>query len=318
MFVPVAARIIGRLIADEIIAPRESVVEMGNQTYSVNSQSINFVINLFQDREKLIKKYSVNLEKLARLSEKPAAKRPKDPGVPKVSEFFNSMGFSSYTSIDINDDFGSEIMDLNKDISQQYKYKKTYGLVTNIGVSEHLFNQEVFFKNAHNLTKSGGIMLHILPFLGYINHGFYNYQPRIFQDLAAANQYELLELYLADRDNIILNLMKQSEMTLYFWHNLEQLIDNQARSAFVIAVMKRTNNQEFIIPLQGKYIQDIKNDSIELEYSNRGLGSFYPPPKGFFELTDEQMKESNSARIRIKRYILKKLGRIIYFVLDRL
>ena len=44
-------------------------------------------------------------------------------------------------------------------------------LVINNGTGEHVFNQHALFLNFHNLTKINGIMLNILPFIDWINHG---------------------------------------------------------------------------------------------------------------------------------------------------
>ena len=38
-------------------------------------------------------------------------------------------------------------------------------------------------------------MLNILPFIDWINHGFYNFNP-IFADLAASNNYEIIKISL--------------------------------------------------------------------------------------------------------------------------
>ena len=40
-------------------------------------------------------------------------------------------------------------------------------------------------------------MLHVLPFVNYLNHGFFSYNPILFHDLAAANRYELCRLSIA-------------------------------------------------------------------------------------------------------------------------
>ena len=42
---------------------------------------------------------------------------------------------------------------------------------------------------AHTLCKVGGVMLHVLPFVNYLNHGFFSFNPILFHDLAAANSY---------------------------------------------------------------------------------------------------------------------------------
>ena len=43
-------------------------------------------------------------------------------------------------------------------------------------------------------------MLHILPFIDWINHGFYNFNPIFFADLAASNEYEIVKMSFANRN----------------------------------------------------------------------------------------------------------------------
>ena len=51
----------------------------------------------------------------------------------------------------------------------------------------------------YELCEKNGLMMHIVPFIGYINHAFYNYPPLFFIDLASANNYDIIKLSLANR-----------------------------------------------------------------------------------------------------------------------
>jgi hypothetical protein len=44
----------------------------------------------------------------------------------------------------------------------------------------------------HDFTKAGGLMLHALPFTVHLEHGFFNYQPNLFDALARYNSYQTL------------------------------------------------------------------------------------------------------------------------------
>jgi SAM-dependent methyltransferase len=114
-----------------------------------------------------------------------------------TGDFYRALGFASYRAIDVNAKFESLVMDLNRDLVAQYGFRETFDLVTNNGTGEHVFNQAAVFANAHALCKAGGLMLHVLPFVNYLNHGFFNYNPILFHDLAAANGYELRRLSVA-------------------------------------------------------------------------------------------------------------------------
>ncbi len=135
---------------------------------------------------------------LSRLTGRPLP-QTRDPKAPSSSYspkiLYRELGFTDYTCIDADGTNGSLVMDLNEDLRAK-GFDRQFDLVTNYGTSEHVFNQYNCFLNAHNLCKAGGIMIHGVPFQGYLNHGLFNYQPNLFTDLARANGYELLGIYL--------------------------------------------------------------------------------------------------------------------------
>ena len=109
-------------------------------------------------------------------------------------DFYAAMGLNRYRSIDINGQLNSLPFDLNSCIEERYDFSDRFDLVTNNGTTEHLFNQQAVFDNIHRLTSVGGLVLHAVPFLNYVNHCFFNYSPTFFYNLAAANSYALLAL----------------------------------------------------------------------------------------------------------------------------
>jgi hypothetical protein len=99
---------------------------------------------------------------------------------------YQSMGFEVYECIDADGLYDARVFDLNKNIQETYGFSDQFDLVTNHGTTEHCFNQFESWKNIHNLCAVEGIMIHVLPTQGYVNHGFYNYNPCFFYILAAA------------------------------------------------------------------------------------------------------------------------------------
>ncbi len=69
-----------------------------------------------------------------------------------------------------------------------------FDLVMNYGTTEHLLNQFHAFNVVHDLTKAGGVMIHSLPFQGYVDHGFFCYSGKFFKRLGQFNRYKMLEL----------------------------------------------------------------------------------------------------------------------------
>src|SRR5262249_24277746 len=48
-------------------------------------------------------------------------------------------------------------------------------------------------KMIHDFTVPGGLMPHALPFAVHLEHGFFNYQPNLFDALARFNSYQTLD-----------------------------------------------------------------------------------------------------------------------------
>jgi len=96
-----------------------------------------------------------------------------------AQELYAALGFD-FHCIDVDPQFNSIRLDLNFDVCPPEHMGK-YDFVTNHGTSEHLLNQQNFFKVVHDLTKPDGLMLHAVPFTAQIEHGFFNYQPNFLR-----------------------------------------------------------------------------------------------------------------------------------------
>lgn len=51
-------------------------------------------------------------------------------------------------------------------------------------------------RNLSSMVKPGGILIHILPAAGYVDHGFYSFSPCFFKDYYRENGFDLLQLDL--------------------------------------------------------------------------------------------------------------------------
>ena len=131
-----------------------------------------------------------------------------------VKEFYESIGFKKYIAIDVNTDKDAIALDLNLDLRKDYNYKEQYDLVTNNGTGEHIFNQYTVFKNVHDLCKEGGVMIHNLPYTGYIDHGFYSFQPNLFIALAYANNYSIQEISVGTSDSDFIKVINHNYVHL--------------------------------------------------------------------------------------------------------
>jgi len=102
-------------------------------------------------------------------------------------DLYRHLGCKTYTSFDLFDS-----RSVNVDLNDPPSGRPDFDIVTNFGTSEHVVNQASVFRFMHELTAVNGVMLHSIPAAGGRDHGFFNYHPGLFFDLAAANRYEVL------------------------------------------------------------------------------------------------------------------------------
>ena len=185
-----------------------------------------------------------------------------------VKEFYESIGFKKYIAIDVNTDKDAIALDLNLDLRKDYNYKEQYDLVTNNGTGEHIFNQYTVFKNVHDLCKEGGVMIHNLPYTGYIDHGFYSFQPNLFIALAYANNYSIQEISVGTSDSDFIKVInhnyvhsKENKELMNIWR------DNLDKNLLIAVILKKNKNSEFKMPIQGRYENDIASAEIKNRYS---------------------------------------------------
>ena len=265
-FNPVAA--LNVIECKNIISTNDpKAVDLGSQTSSINDIFVKNLVDNNKTINSIQKKNLINLSNSQSFT---------------TEDYFNSVGFKEYKSIDINGAYNSLQFDLNKNISETYSYNEKYDLVINNGTGEHVFNQYALFLNFHNLTKLNGIMLNILPFIDWINHGFYNFNPIFFADLAASNNYEIIKISLANRDGAELKLNNENLSILFEQikpnrndSKFEKMIDiaktKLGRNILLVVITRKLSDNMFKIPLQGKYLNDVIN--FKTDYNLQESGS---------------------------------------------
>src|SRR5262249_10214756 len=105
-----------------------------------------------------------------------------------------------YVSFDVVSARRAQLFDLNRHALAEDK-KGTFDLVLNFGTTEHLMNQYNAFRVIHDAARSGGYIYHQVPSSGYINHGYFTYNALMFEELAAANDYEIVDLWFGGFGN---------------------------------------------------------------------------------------------------------------------
>ena len=165
------------------------------------------------------------------------------PDIKNVPDFYGMLGFTRYESIDL-DNKATLQTDLNKPQIPE-EWAGAFDLVTNNGTGEHIFNQAAIFEVMHVLCKAGGMMIHVVPWINWLNHGFYNLHPRIFGDVADANGYKIEFMWSNDRDD----QSRDNEISL----EETKVPPPQAKNIVLAVCMRKQSDGEFAIPIQGKY-----------------------------------------------------------------
>lgn len=159
-------------------------------------------------------------------------------------EVHEALGFT-YDCVDLDPRFGSVRLDLNLD-RVAAEHRGRHDLVTNFGTSEHLINQQNCFEVVHDLCRVGGLMLHAVPFGGYLEHGFFSYQPNFFAALARYNSYEQLGVWLALDEQL-------SSLVPWELGLVERLALTPTTTQLLVVLSKKLDDRPFGLPFQQIY-----------------------------------------------------------------
>jgi SAM-dependent methyltransferase len=165
------------------------------------------------------------------------------------------------TAIDYD---GASDKTLKLDLNEAIDLGRRFDLVMNLGTLEHVFNIAQGFKTIHDHTAPGGLMIHGLPFSGWVDHGFYSFNPTFFWDLAAANGYEVVTMILTAVNPFRMARLKTREDA--FTPAAAEIGPN----ALIYAVFRRPAAvAAFRVPTQGYYDRAISEEAVEAWHTKR-------------------------------------------------
>ncbi len=174
----------------QLLTPGAHVIDFGSSNlYHASAAQIEGFVKRYTDTP------PANLSELALRLEAGSKLGPDGQALNQafIGEMFEAAGMT-YDAIDIADGYKTTIVDLNFQ-SLPETFVKSADVVLNFGTSEHILNQANVFKTIHEACKSGGMIMHQLPAIGFVDHAYYCYTGRFFYDLAAYNEYELLDIW---------------------------------------------------------------------------------------------------------------------------
>lgn len=156
-------------------------------------------------------------------------------------------------------DFDGTEQALKLDLNTPIDLERQFQLVLNLGTAEHVFNVGQVFKTIHDHTAPGGVMVHGLPFSGWVDHGFFNFNPTFYWDLAAANGYTMMAAIYTELKPLKLVQLQQRESI----HEMARqgLLGNN--SLIYVVLRKPDLNSDFRIPFQGYYANAISKEAAD-------------------------------------------------------
>jgi hypothetical protein len=155
------------------------------------------------------------------------------------------LDYEKLTAIDFHGTPDARQIDLNYPVT----LGEQFDIVLNGGTAEHVFNVFQFFRSTHEFTKPGGLMLHVLPFRGWLEHGFYSFNPTFFWDVALANGYDIRILAYTEVSPPKLIQLSRRETIVELARD-----GSLGENALLYAVMQKgASENQFKVPTQGYY-----------------------------------------------------------------
>ena len=175
-----------------------------------------------------------------------AARRDADVRI-EAARTFLDLFFSPRYVQTIDVDGGPDV--LRHDLNQPLVLDRRFDVVVHHGAAAHVFDPAQVFRTIHDWTLPRGLMIHQVPFTGGIDRGFYNFQPTLFSDLALANGYDVLGMFIVDPVGCKFSQVKTRE-AVYEFARAKKI----AANALLFAAL-RTDVVErpFRVPMQGYY-----------------------------------------------------------------
>jgi len=165
-----------------------------------------------------------------------------------------SLGFQ-YECVDIDGNFGSLLLDINFDpVPPEHRCK--FDLTTNHGTTEHIFNQLNAFKMIHDFTAPNGLMLHALPFTMHLEHGFFNYQPNVFDALARFNSYRTFGVWVGPDWTL-------SSLVPWEPRLLDYLRVSTDSTHLLVVLQQKLHDADFCVPVQTIYEPMVPDAALE-------------------------------------------------------
>lgn len=228
-----------------LLPARPTLLELGEANWYGDIQ----LNQLSDDICNILDDHAVQIKLLEELI---ATVRAQQPDMPwQIAKIFYRIFLNYRDTVAI--DFGGTEQALKLDLNQPVSLGRKFDVVFNGGTGEHVFNVWQFFKTVHDHTAENGLMIHGAPFTGWIDHGFFNFNPTLYWDLAAANQYKIHLFAYTELEPVKFIKIQQREQII------EMVRSGQIglNSNLYVIFGKPSGQRAFMTPQQGYYANTV-------------------------------------------------------------
>lgn len=117
-------------------------------------------------------------------------------------EFFRMFGLKEVCAVDYTDmDRANIIFNLNS-AELPEKLSDRFDYIIDGGTLEHVFDVPQALWHVANMLKAGGLIFHLSPCAGYVNHGFFSFSPTFFLDYYTGHGFTVRDIrFMSCRDH---------------------------------------------------------------------------------------------------------------------
>lgn len=219
-----------------------------------------------------------------------------------------------YVGFDVCPAIKTEIFDLNHDLLNE-KYQNYYDVVLNFGTTEHVFNQWNSFEVMHDSLNVGGVIYCVLPSSGYINHGYYCYTPLFFNDLAKANDYEIVDMFLTygGKRNLEVDIRLETDLQVSGSAKLDHR-QEYVSDINIHAIMRKQSSNSFKCALEVATAHSSANEEISTRYQQVALTSKHI--RNYIDMMPSEVIEACKRLEREKNSLLTEINALKSAVKD--
>ncbi len=188
------------------------------------------------------------------------------PATIEAREVYERAGFA-YTCIDVDERPGTLRVDMARFEIPRPRGK--FGLVVNVGTTEHLASPAAAFALMHEMCVEGGFFYHDVPLFGMGNHGLINPTPKFWHALTWMNAYKIHRIAVRRCDE---STMDRGNVFHDYLRYIEGLSEISGISYLITAVLGKVGSWPFVVPYDAVFNDDKAGTALAALL----VGSYHP------------------------------------------